>query len=399
MRVLCGILGLLALGLVSGTAVAGLSGAVAPGAITGTLSVSTPVPTVTVSLPVTTVTTPTTVPTVPVTVTVPVTTAVTVPTTTAATTTAPPPVTTSVPSVTTAVTNVATTTPRVTTTVPPVTAPVPLPVTPTSSTTPGVSDSEPTATTAAAPALPGARAATEPAPRRDSNAAARGTWSSGGAISTGFATTERRAIVLRFRLDGPRPIRIRVVRGAPVCRVVGSFWIRGRMGSNTLRFDGTLGKLRLRPGTYELQVRAPGALSRRVWVRISDAGRLSIVKTHTTCVTPLETAGILGATWPPQSPTGNESSGPRAGVASARFFRTGSDEGGFTPNSLASELPRNPLGVLLLGLAFLLVAIAAIPREAIPARRLGALVADRRLELVSAAATVFVTAVMTLALA
>jgi hypothetical protein len=93
-------------------------------------------------------------------------------------------------------------------------------------------------------------------------------------------------------------------------------------------------------------------------------------------------------------------SGPRAGIASARYSTTGSEGGDArSPHGLASDLPRNPLGVLLLGLAALLVAIAALPRRAIPAGRLGALVADRKVELVSVGATVFVTAVLTLGLA
>ena len=122
---------------------------------------------------------------------------------------------------------------------------------------------------------------------------------------------------------------------------------------------------------------------------------------RTACAVPAESAGWLGATWPPQSPTADAGSGPLAGVASARFSRTGSEEGrgALSPDGLASELPRNPFGLLLLGLAALLVAIAALPREVIPSGRLGALVADRRVELVSVGATVFVTAVLTLGLA
>ena len=196
-----------------------------------------------------------------------------------------------------------------------------------------------------------------------------------------------------------------MLRVASGCRVVGSFAIRGRTGSNTLRFDDTLGAMRLRAGVYEVRLESPGAASRRIWVRISAARRLSIVAPQARCAT-ADAAGPvgLGATWPPlaasqDGPGGDE--GPRAGVASARFSRTGSEEGrnALSPNGLASELSRNPFAILLLGLAALLVAIAAIPREVLPARRLGALVADRRVELVSVGATVFVTAVLTLALA
>ena len=299
MRLLCGVIGLLALGLVSGTAVAGLSGSVGPGMITGTLSVTTvvpttSVPTVTVTLPVTTVTTPTV-------TTVPVTTSVTLPTTTVVTT-APLPATTTAPTTTT-------------------TAPV---TTVTSTAAAATVPSGPAGTARGSTTQAGVGSSTEPAPPPDRDASGSVTSASDGAIGTGFATNERRATDPGLQLDRPRPIR------------------------------------------------------------------------------PAEPDGA-GATSLPRSTRadGSEDEGPRVEAAPVGFIRPGAD-GRRRPSSagdLVGELPRNPLGLLLLGLAALLVAIAAIPREAIPARRLGALVADRRVELVSVGVTIFVSAVLTLALA
>lgn len=286
MRALCGLLVLLALGLVSGTAVAGLSSPVGSSTITGTLSVTTVVPTaaptVTVTLPVTTITSPTV--TLP--ATVPVTTAVTVPATTAVT--APLPVTTTAPAPVTTTTT--TTSPRLRTTVTPVTSPPAPGTTAPVSTTPGSTGSDSTQTTAAAPAPP----ADPTVPGDHPSAAETG-------IHTDFATTERGAV-------------------------------------------------------------------RRL---------------------------------PPAGEADGPAEAPPARIASARFTLTGSgdDRSGGSAGGLAGGLPRSPLGLLLLGLAALLVAIAAIPRDVIPDRRLGALVADRRLELVSVGVTIFVTAVLTLALA
>ena len=303
MRALCGLLVLLALGLVSGTAVAGLSSSAGSSMVTGTLSVTTVVPTsaptVTVTLPVTTITSPTV--TLP--ATVPVTTAVTVPVTTAVTT-APLPVTTTAPA------PVTTTAPRVTTTVTPVTPPPAPGTTATVSTTPGATTSVSTRTIAAAPGPP-----TGPTAPGAGDASA-----SEAGIGSGFATAERGGGAFEDRLQGAGPARglSTPARGLAPAR----------------------------------DVRGP-------------------------------------------------SEAPPARIASARFTLTGSGEGrgGISAGALASELPRSPLGLLLLGLAALLVAIAAIPRDAIPDRRLGALVADRRLELVSVAVTILVTAVLTLALA
>jgi hypothetical protein len=309
--VLCGLLVLLALGLVSGTAVAGLSGSAAPGAITGTISVTTavptaPVPTVTVALPVTTVTSPTTVPTLPVTVTVPVTTAVTVPTTTAPTTTA---------AATTARLPVTTTAPAATATSPATTV--------TSTATAPTGASGPAAPPPGSTSQGGAGSTTEPAPPPDRDASGGVTSAPGRAIGTGFQTHERRTTDLRRELARPRATR------------------------------------------------------------------------------ETETAGAGGSSLPRSPADGTQNKGTRVEAAPVGFIRPSPHEGRgpSSAGDLVADVPRVPLGVVLLGLAALLVAIAAIPREAIPPGRLGALVADRRLELVSVGATVLVTAVLTLALA
>lgn len=117
---------------------------------------------------------------------------------------------------------------------------------------------------------------------------------------------------------------------------------------------------------------------------------------------PMEPVGAGGSSLPRSSTAdGTQDEGTRVEAAPVGFVRPGADEGrgSSSPGDLVAELPRIPLGMVLLGLAALLVGIAAIPREAIPPGRVGSLVAERRLELVSVGATVLVTAVLTLALA
>ena len=223
---------------------------------------------------------------------------------------------------------------------------------------------------------------------------------------------------MRFRLDRPRRVRVDVVQVAPVCRLVGSFAIRGRAGSNALRFDRHFQGRRLLAGTYELRLRSPGTATRRLRVVVSDSARLSpaalaTAKQRNVCAAPrvyvegIETS-IFGPPGflTPGSANGGGASTERVrsegAVLSAVYEGNNGDGFDFTSSTagrLTEEVSQSPLGRLLIGLAMLLFVIAAFPRNVVRAPVLGHFVAARRIELAAVGASLFVGVLLVLGLA
>ena len=223
---------------------------------------------------------------------------------------------------------------------------------------------------------------------------------------------------MRFWLDRPRRIRVDVVQVAPVCRLVGSFAIRGRAGSNALRFDRHFQGRRLPAGTYELRLRSPGTATRRLKVVISDSARLSpaalaTARQRNVCAAPpvyvegIETSifgppGFLA----PGSANGGGASTERVrsegAVLSAVYEGNNGDGFDFTSSTvgrLTEEVSQSPLGRLLVCLALVFFAIAAFPRNMVRTPVLGPLVAARRIELAAVGASLFVGVLLVLGLA
>ena len=71
----------------------------------------------------------------------------------------------------------------------------------------------------------------------------------------------------------------------------------------------------------------------------------------------------------------------------------------FTPGRLADEVPESLLGSLLLIVAVLLLALAVLPRVAIPDPRLGRLLGARRVELAAVGASLFLGVLLVVGLA
>jgi hypothetical protein len=80
-------------------------------------------------------------------------------------------------------------------------------------------------------------------------------------------TGERKAAAkITFNLTKPARVRF-VVRGpAPSCDVVARFTVRGRAGSNVVRFTGRIGRRRLESGTYRIVARTGAKTSRPIAV-------------------------------------------------------------------------------------------------------------------------------------
>ena len=222
---------------------------------------------------------------------------------------------------------------------------------------------------------------------------------------------------MRFRLDRPRRVRVDVVQVAPVCRLVGSFAIRGRAGSNALRFDRRFEGRRLPAGTYELRLRSPGAATRRLRVVISDSARLSpaalaTAKQRNVCAAVRAYVGALETNvfgqprfLAPGSANGAGTSSERVpsegAVLSAVYEGNNGDGFDFTSSTagLTEEVSQSPLGRLLIGLALLLFVIAAFPRKVVRGPIVGHLVAARRIEVAAVGASLFVGVLVVLGLA
>jgi hypothetical protein len=82
----------------------------------------------------------------------------------------------------------------------------------------------------------------------------------------------RRAARITFTLTAPARV-VFVVRGpAPSCAVVGRFAVRGRAGTNQLRFTGRIGRRRLTTGTYRITARTRGGAATRPVVVVVGSG-------------------------------------------------------------------------------------------------------------------------------
>jgi len=223
---------------------------------------------------------------------------------------------------------------------------------------------------------------------------------------------------------------VSVVQLSPRCRVVGRFAVRGRVGSNVVRFDRRLQGRRLPAGTYQLQLRAPGVATRRVTVVISDAARpsaaaIAVARRRNVCSA--EQAQVLGgigslapgaaaesAPGAPGAATGPDGGSepgtetesapsPSQPVASRSVSEGEPDEGvgieAFSPGRLAEDVPESLLGSLLLIVAVLLLALAALPRVVIPDPRLGRLLVGRRVEVAAIGASLFLGVLLVVGLA
>jgi hypothetical protein len=100
--------------------------------------------------------------------------------------------------------------------------------------------------------------------------------------NVGVATTKGRRGVVTVRFGLSRASRVAVVLRGPLpdCARVARFVIRGRAGTNALRFTGRVGRRRLAQGTYLIGVR-PGSSGTMRWVavRVGPRGAVPLPRT------------------------------------------------------------------------------------------------------------------------
>jgi hypothetical protein len=276
-------------------------------------------------------------------------------------------------------------------TLPPPTLPAPSPVPVPTSTTAAV----PTVTSALAPVTGstpsggsslGSGSASSPA-----SASAGGPGSERTGIerfhpSRGWITTSgpkrRRVTILTFVLPRAARVMFVVKQVSPVCRVAGRFAVNGHAGRNRVRFPRRGSNLKLDPGTYRIAARTrSGRIVQRVTIVVVDGGvptRAQIIAARAANVcTAAErlAAAASSSTGAPNTPAAGQpsASGPSGGISHSGAVLASTVE-------KAARAVR-PVLVALLALSIVLLAIASLPRLAVPESRANELLARHRMEI------------------
>jgi hypothetical protein len=194
-----------------------------------------------------------------------------------------------------------------------------------------------------------------------------------------------RSAILVFHLRHARRVRFTVVEVFPRCRVVGFFTVRGHAGINRFRFNGRVHGKRLPAGTYQLGLRTRRGRLLRVTVAILDsAGSPSAVRAaRKRNVCGASTSFSFSFSFSPSLgfvPPVVEGSSAAAGSSPspAAHHVLGVDITALAPPTLAKEIGKSPFAFVALGLAVLLLGLAAVPQAAIPGARTADLLARRR---------------------
>jgi hypothetical protein len=327
------------------------------------------------------------------------------------------PITTVIPTVPTTLPKLPTTTtipapPKLptTTTVP---APPKLPTTTAPATTTAASQAVSTATTAA-DALKGQSAAStsglqgSPGPgaggsggqASPGNSGAQGLQSSRPYIAKS-GPKKRQRIILSFVLSQGGRVYFVIKQVSPDCRVAGRFSVRGHQGANRVRFTGKVAGKPLSPGTYLIS--ATTRHSARVL-------RLTLVVVDRGTPTPAALRAALAANVCPPEPDSFLGAAPSAGGSFGTGFTGGAKPAldtaspgrgtGESASVLGTALQRaaaeavKPLAVTLLGLAILLLGLAAAPKAVVPGARLNDVLVRHRPEITAAGAAAMVTGIL-----
>jgi hypothetical protein len=219
-----------------------------------------------------------------------------------------------------------------------------------------------------------------------------------------------RRTTLTFRLPGAARVVFTVTQVSPVCRVAGTFTVRGHPGLNKIPFKGRVRGRQLPPGTYRISARVRGGgIVLRVTVVIVESGlpsptELQNAQRSNVCGAraALASTGVSATAGPGASP------GPRNGKSSENG-QSNSKTGGvagkshtnaspFTPAEVSKQVT-NPLVIAALATAVLLLGLAALPKAAIPDPRLTEALARHRVEVALAGAVALSAAAVALAFA
>jgi hypothetical protein len=212
---------------------------------------------------------------------------------------------------------------------------------------------------------------------------------------------KKRAITLTFVLPRAGRVFFTVSQVSPVCRTAGHFSYRGHAGLNRVRFNGRVAGRQLGPGTYRIsaQTRTGGTVPRVTLVVVDTSAptraQLEAARSKNLCsiadwstgasnTAGLATAGALQRSFTPKGePFARavaKSSNSHSGVLGASLEKT-------------AEALR-PLIIALLALSILLLAVASLPRAAVPDPRLHNVLARHRVDLAGVGAVALAAVVV-----
>jgi hypothetical protein len=219
---------------------------------------------------------------------------------------------------------------------------------------------------------------------------------------------------LKFRLSRNGLVQFRVVQVSPVCRVVGTFRVHGHAGVNRVRFGGRVQGEQLAAGTYRITARTRAgriiAVTTLVVVdaRAPSMSELAFARRSNVCGSTgaLAAAAARGAF---AAGAGGNANGEASTIvrhqrSSGTPSQTPSSSGadGFPPIASvplkAIGNAKSPIVIALLGLAALMLGLAALPRAAVADPRMLGLVAAHRAELATAGTAALFAAVVAMLL-
>lgn len=216
-----------------------------------------------------------------------------------------------------------------------------------------------------------------------------------------------RGTTLVFVLRRPALVEFVVVQVYPECRRVGRFRVRGEAGRNRVVFRGRVGRTVLAPGTYSIRAKAGRHRvvdARFVVVSRRDRGEIASARSANACSGAVAATaaassfagaaggGSIGSKGPGAEqrsradPTARAGSRSTKGALGARFAREAVDQ--------VASIPRWLFAVL--GLAIVLLAVAALPLHATPSPKAAAILARRRGVIAMAGAVIAMAGAATL---
>jgi hypothetical protein len=214
----------------------------------------------------------------------------------------------------------------------------------------------------------------------------------------------KRATRITFFLPRAARVVFTVRQVSPVCRAAGHFSYRGHAGFNSVRFNGRLRGRQLEPGTYRVWARTRGGRTiPRITIVVVKAAaptgaELAAARASNVCAGNGGAAGSSGASGsgalasaqhlerslqPKSQPLASglaKGANSHSGVLAASFEKT-------------AEAIR-PVIVFMLGLAILLLAVASLPRTAVPDPRVHDVLARHRVDLAGVGAAALVAVVI-----
>jgi hypothetical protein len=176
--------------------------------------------------------------------------------------------------------------------------------------------------------------------------------------------------------------------------------VQGHRGVNRFRFNGRVHGRRLPSGTYQIGLRTKRDRLLRVTIAISDApgasrSAVAAARKRNACGSTAAFSPFLGSTFPPRI-EGALISAAASSTRPTSHHVLGVDI--TAPRRIVKEIGKNPLALAALGLAVLLLAVAAMPRAATPGNRTADLLVRERSALVLGGAVALAVGVIVLAL-